>query len=292
MWLYLALASAVFLGLYDVAKKHSLRRNGVFEILLTTTVLATLLMALIVLLRNPADFSGSLRDHGFMVLKAVLVTASWVTGMMALKLLSITLVSAFKSCRPILVVLFAILFFGERLDVWKWAAFILMTGAIILLSYPGKGEKSEQKVRRLGYIYMVASVLTGVASALFDKYILQGENLAPLFVQFWANFYISVLLAVCLMVDRKWSTQPRIPFRWDWVLLLIAVLITAADYLYFYSVSLEGTPISMVSLVRRSSVIVTFVVGAMFFKEKRLLRKSVALFVMLVAMVLLFVGSK
>lgn len=290
MWLYLALASAILLGLYDVAKKQSLRRNGVFEILLATTAFATVLMGLIVLVRNPSDFAGSFRDHGFIVLKAVLVTASWVTGMSALKLLPITLVSAFKSCRPILVVLFAILFFGERLNAWKWGAFVLMAIAIFLLSVPGKAEKEANPARREGYLYLVLSVLTGVASALFDKYILQKENLAPMFVQFWANFYITALLLVCVVVARR--RGPSQPFRWDWVLVLIAVLITAADYLYFAALSLDGTPLSMVSLVRRSSVIVTFVVGALFFKEKRLARKSVALFVMLVAMVLIFVGSK
>ena len=45
MWIYLALASAVLLGLYDVAKKQSLKRNSVMWVLLAVSVLSSLLLA-------------------------------------------------------------------------------------------------------------------------------------------------------------------------------------------------------------------------------------------------------
>ena len=45
MWLYLALGSAFLLGLYDVAKKHSVGKNSVLNVLLIATALSTLLLS-------------------------------------------------------------------------------------------------------------------------------------------------------------------------------------------------------------------------------------------------------
>ena len=78
----------------------------------------------------------------------------------------------------------------------------------------------------------------------------------------------------------------------DWTLVLIAVLITGADALYFFAVHTDGAPLSLISMIRRSSVIVSFLAGAAFFREKNVGRKSIAMAVMLVAMILIFIGSR
>lgn len=50
--------------------------------------------------------------------------------------------------------------------------------------------------------------------------------------------------------------------------------------------------ISIVSMIRRSSVIVSFLFGAVFFHEHNLKAKAVDLLLVLLSMVLLFIGSK
>ena len=224
------------------------------------------------------------------MLKALLVTTSWIAGMLALQLLPITLVSTMKAARPMLVLILSILIFGERLNLWQWAGSGLALLAIFLLSLSSRRD-GVSFVRSRGILWLVLSILAGAASALYDKHILQGLQLTPMFVQSWTNAYITILMAVILLIRRKVRPGAERPFRWDWTLLLIAIFITAADALYFFAVHSEGALLSVISLVRRSSVLVTFVTGAIFFKEKNLFRKSVALFVMLVAMILIFVGT-
>ena len=111
----MALASAVLLGVYDVAKKSALKRNGVYFILLLATALSALFV-------SPFLTLGNGPDHLRLIFKAVLVTASWVSGMIALQLLPITTVSTFKTSRPMFVVLFSILLFGERLNWQQWTS--------------------------------------------------------------------------------------------------------------------------------------------------------------------------
>lgn len=139
---------------------------------------------------------------------------------------------------------------------------------------------------------MVVSVVAGVGSALYDKVIMSTLQLHPLFVQSWSNFYIVICLALCIALRLLAGRRERTPLRWDWTLLLIAVLITAADMLYFVALHQEGALLSIISLIRRCAVIVTFAVGAIFFKEKKIKAKAFDLAILLAGMVFLLLGSR
>lgn len=282
MWLTLAIASALLLGLYDVAKKQALGRNSVLGVLLCATAISTVLLI-------PWFRAGDLRGHLCLLLKAGLVSASWITGLLALKLLPITTVSTFKTSRPVFVLLFSILIYGEKLNAWQWGGSLLTIIAIWMLSRSSKQEGIAFS-RSRGVLYMSLAVLTGVASALWDKHIL--KFLDPLFVQSWTNLYITIILAVCLLVQRLSAAPGKYQgIKWDWMLLVIALLITGADYLYFRSLHCEGAMLSVISLVRRSSVIVTFALGAILFKERNIRSKAAALCVMLLGMILIVIGT-
>ena len=291
MWLWLALASSVLLGLYDVAKKQALARNGVYEVLFGATALTVLFLC-------PFLGRGELSQHLALAFKGVLVTLSWVSGMIALKLLPITTVSTLKATRPMFVVIFSIILFGEKLNLPQYGGIVLMLLAIWLLSRSSEKEGISFKGNR-GILAMAVSILTGVASALFDKHILTSLGMEPLFVQAWANFYIAVILGAILLVRwlvrRRAAPAPDAPaapaFRWDWTILLIAVLITAADALYFISLDQDGALLSVISMMRRCSVLVTFVLGAMIFKERRLRGKALSLGLMIAGMALLLFGT-
>ena len=278
MWLLLAVLSAILLGLYDVAKKQALRKNGVLTVLLVATAFSTLFLC-------PFLRIGPL--------KAVLVTASWVSGLAALKLLPLTTVSTFKGSRPVFVVLFSVLIFGEKLDWMQWLGVAIVLGALFLLGHTSRKD-APAKVRRAGFVYLGISILTGVASALYDKHIMSA--LEPLFVQSWTNLFITLLLALCVLVRRlvchsERSEESAPPFRWDWTLLLVAVLITGADMLYFFSLKQPDALLSIISTVRRTSIIVTFVCGALLFKEGNIREKSLNLLMMAAGLALLLIGS-
>ena len=90
-----------------------------------------------------------------------------------------------------------------------------------------------------------------------------------------------------------WPQRKRTaPFRWDWCIILISLFLSAADFVYFYALSLDGAMISIVSMVRRGSVVVSFLFGAMVFHEKNLRSKAIDLFLVLLGMVFLYWGSR
>ena len=275
----MALASAVLLGVYDVAKKSALKRNGVYFILLLATALSALFV-------SPFITLGTSPDHLRLIFKAVLVTASWVSGMIALQLLPITTVSTFKTSRPMFVVLFSIILFGERLNWQQWLGVAAVLLALWLLSVNSEREGISFKGNK-GFWALVISIFTGVASALWDKHIMSGMH--PLFVQSWTNIYITLMLAAIMFV--RWRRGIAEPVKWDWTIVLIAVLITGADMLYFFSLKEDGALLSVISLIRRSSVIITFALGAALFKEKRVAQKAGVLLLMLAGVTMLMIAS-
>lgn len=281
MWLWMTLGSALLLGVYDVMKKSALKRNGVLWVLLIATACSTLMLC-------PFLSAGSSQDHLRLLLKAVLVTTSWVSGLVGMKLLPITTASTLKASRPFFVVVFSIILFGERLNGWQWGGVALALVALTLLSMSSKKE-GISFAKSKGVAAMAVSILAGVASALYDKHIMGGME--PLFVQSWANLYITVMLAICVIVKAIHDGQEREKFHWDWLLVGIAIFITGADMLYFFALKQEGALLSIISLIRRCSVVVTFALGAVVFKENKIKEKSLDLAVLLVAMGLLLYGS-
>ena len=298
MWLWAAIGSAILLGIYDVFKKQASTRNDVLHILLYVTALSTLILSPFVLTSafgwhwlEGTSFNaapGTLRDHLLVILKAFIVTISWVTGLMGLKHLPITTAGTIKTSRPVFVLLGSILIFGERLNPWQWVAILVAFVALWLLGHTSRREGFDF-VRNRWVICMWVSVVSGVASALLDKHLM--SSMQPMFVQGWCNFYITLILAATLLIVKHSGSPNYKPYKHDWLILVIALFITWSDFLYFLSLSGEGAMLSVVSILRRSSVIITFICGALFFKEKNLKSKGLALLILLVSMVILVLAS-
>jgi len=270
------------LGIYDVAKKQSLKKNGTLSVLFMATAFSTIFL-------SPFLSAGTLSQHQHLWFKALLVSASWISGLEALKTLPITLASPIKATRPVFVLLFSIMLFGERLNALQWTGSILAIVALFMMSRSGKKEGIDF-IRNRGIGMMALSILTGVASALYDKHIM--VSMEPLFVQSWSNLYITAVLGLIILGRRLVIGPPERPFVWDWTILLIAVFICIADAMYFFALKDEGALLSVISMIRRSSVIVTFCLGAALFKEHNLKSKSVDLLVILAAMAIIVIGSR
>ena len=289
MWLVLAFLSAALLGFYDVCKKYSLRGNAVLPILFLNTLLCSIIFL-------PMAFQtpfGGWEVQRYILLKACIVLSSWLLGYIGIKHLPITIVGPINATRPMLVLLGALLIFGERLNLWQWAGVMLAILSFCLLSRSGKKEGIDFRHNR--WIFCIAgAAILGAISGLYDKYLMTTEGglgLPRLTVQCWYNFYQAGIMGVMLLLlwwpGRKKST----PFQWRWSILLISIFLSLADYAYFYSLSLDGALISVVSMVRRSSVLVSFLLGALLFQEKNLQSKAIDLALVLLSMFLLWLGQ-
>ena len=305
MWLILAFVSATFLGFYDTSKKAALKGNAVLPVLLLNTIFSTLIFSpfLIDYLSGGDWFAGTLLDttpsgtgdrsttlhaHLLVILKAFIVLSSWIFGYFGLKHLPLTIVGPINATRPVLTLVGAMVIFGERLNIYQWAGILLTIFSIYIMSCAGKKENIDFKNNK--WIWCVAAAtIMGAVSGLYDKYIM--KQLSPMFVQSWFNFYQMIIMtAICGMLWYPKRHQGT-PFHWSWAIPLISIFICTADFAYLTSLHDPGSMISVVSLVRRSSVIISFACGAMIFKEKNLKAKTLDLALILAGMALIWIGT-
>ena len=297
MWLGFALFSALFLGLYDVSKKQSLKDNAVIPVLWFNTLFCSLLMLPFTLLSAKTGvLDGSIfyvpaagwEQHRLLIIKAFIVLGSWIFGYFGMKHLPITLFGPINATRPIIVLLGGLLLFGERLNLYQWIGVIIAVISFYLLSVSGKKEGITFYKNKWVFCVIMATVL-GAVSALLDKYLLGRFN--NMFVQAWSNFYQLALMTVILFT-LWWPTRKRTtPFQWKWPIIFIAVFLTLADYAYFVSLAQSASMVSIVSMIRRSSVIVSFLCGALLFHEKNLKSKVIDLLLVLLGLFFLLIGS-
>ena len=321
MWLILAFFSAAMLGFYDASKKASLKDNAVLPVLLLNTIFSTLIFSPFLLdylcgfgwtdtqaltqyacckdaagiSQNKLIFSELLKHHPILrahlmvILKAFIVLSSWICGYFGLKHLPLTIVGPINATRPVLVLLGALLIFGERLNLLQWIGVLLALVSIFLMSRAGKKEDIDFKNNK--WIWCVAvATLMGAVSGLYDKYIM--KSLSPMFVQSWFNFYQMIIMAVVCGLIWYPSRHKTTPFRWSWAIPLISVFICIGDFAYFTSLSEPDSMISVVSLVRRSSIIISFLCGVVIFKERNIKAKLVDLALILLGMAFIWMGTR
>lgn len=293
MWITLALLSALCLGFYDISKKVSLRGNNVLAVLFLNTLFCTLLMSPVIIsgvVKGEFGFGNDPAAHGMIVLKALIVLSSWLLGYFSIKHLPLTIASPIAASRPVLVLVGALLVFGERLNLWQWGGVTL--GVFSLFFITRIGRKEGFTLHNSRWLWMsVGAAVMGAVSALYDKYLLRSYQ--PLEVQAWYSFYQFLIMGTVLFaLMRSHAGDSGGRFVWRWPILLISVFLTVADIAYFYALSLPGSMIAVVSMIRRGSVIVSFFYGVIALGEKDVKAKLIDLSILLVGLLLLVIGSR
>ncbi len=297
MWVFLALLSAILLGVYDILKKVSLHNNAVLPVLLSATVTGAFIFlppVIISCLRPEAAQphfwyvqSVDLTTHGLIFLKSIIVGASWMLSYYAMKYLPLTIVSPVRSTGPLWTLIGALAIFGERLNMLQWSGLLISLTFFWFFSQAGRKEGFSFKNNKwMWCIY--AGTLLGSVSGLYDKFLL--ARFDRLVVQAWFSIYL--VPVILPFVVFKWYPSRKLqPFRWRYTIPLIGICLSVADYAYFYALSYPESLVSIVSALRRCSVVVPFLAGALFLHEKNIKRKAILLAGMLVGIGFIVWGS-
>lgn len=298
MWAILAFMSATLLGCYDLFKKLSLKDNSVLGVLFLNTLFSAFIFSPFIILSFNGTINegvlhvsyGDVNAHLLLLIKAAIVLGSWLCGYIGIKYLPITIVSPIQATRPVMVLLGALLLFGEQLNIYQWIGVLLAIISFFMLSKSGRREGINFAHNRW-VLFVVMAALLGAVSALYDKYLMR--RFEPMFVQSWFNLYQCLLMACIVLVMNVLSKQQRERrMVWRWSIPFISIFLAAADFCYFSALSQDESLIAVVSMIRRGSVIVTFIFGAFLLHEKNLKSKAVDILLILIGLFFLYIGSK
>ena len=292
MWWALAFLSAALLGCYDSFKKASLKDNAVIPVLFLNTVFCALILLPLALRTGWGDWAV----QKYIFLKSLIVLSSWLAGYFAMKHLPLTIVGPINATRPVMVLLGAMLLFGERLNLYQWIGVTLAVVSFFLLGRSGRKEGIDFRSDRWVWCLVLAALI-GAGSGLYDRYLMApagsgGVGLDRLQVLSWYNIYQAGLMLVILVLFWYPRRKESTPLRWSWTIPMISVFLCGADFLYLWALTDESAMISVVSMIRRGSVVVSFLFGALVFREKNLKSKAFDLALVLLGMVFLYLGSR
>ncbi|HNV69206.1 MAG TPA: DMT family transporter [Candidatus Ozemobacteraceae bacterium] len=300
-WIGLGFASAVLLGGYEIAKKCALRSFSAMQALFWSSVVNAVLMVPewathAPLLTRPA--------HAWVLLKALVVSCSWLCAFAAMKHLPISVVTPMRAFSPMFTALGGVFLLGEHLLVRQWAGLLVCAGGFSRLARQSADEGVAWQTNRWIVVYTV-SLAFGVGAALLDKTIMSRPDLPgsafdrARAMQIWFSFYTPLFLFPLFRLSQLYPNDtaantriqdpPSVPST-AWIFLpLISLALLAADRCYFTALGEPEAHISIVSCIRQSCILVSAIGGGWLLGEMNLLRKASSVLLIVGGLALLLV---
>lgn len=299
LWISLGLISSVLLGLYDVCKKHALNHNAVLPILFFSALSSFLPMLVVLAGMHWAPDAmqqscfylpkATRPQHLHLFGKSFIIFISWTLAYFSMKHLPISLVSPVRASGPVWTLIGALLLFHERPEPMQYIGMAAVFISYFAFSLIGRKEGVHFH-RSKWILFIVLATLIGTLSSLYDKYLLQQQGYAPMLVQFWFAFYNMALFGLTVLFFWLPNRRKTTPFKWRWSIPLIGLLLTAADLIYFHAVRNPDALIVILSILRRSSVVVSFTVGSILFGDANRRMKAWALAGVLAGVVIIILS--
>ena len=297
MWVFFGLFSALFLGFYDAIRKKVLNGNPVIPVLFLASFTGAMIFLPCILLSRAGIINSGSRlfiptgtpdEHLLSLYKSILVGSSWFLAYNALSRLPLTIVIPIRSTGPMWTLIAALIIFNERFTPVQWMGIVTVLGFFYYFTLAGRKE-GISFFRNRWIFAAIGATLLGAASSLYDKYLFSHYD--RLFIQAWYSVYMVPVLFPVLILAWYPRRKNLTTFSWNISIHLIGIILVVSDFLYFYALSNEGALIGVLSILRRSSVVISFTAGAVFFGEKNLKRKGLALAGILLGIVLIILGT-
>jgi drug/metabolite transporter (DMT)-like permease len=296
-WLWASLTAAGFLGVYELCNKHAVRANAVLPVLFFSTLCSAAIWTGLILFEtlSPGALSRtlttqhiSIAQHFQLLLKSGIVTASWVCTYFAVKHLPVSITSPVSSTQPLATLAGGLLVFMERPTNLQLLGIVVTLTSFVGLSFAGRAEGVD--FRKNPWIrLLVAGTILSATSALYDKYLFGRRHFTAATVQAWFSIYLAALFTpLAIGWKKRWWSRGE--FHWRWSIPGISLALLFSDFLYFNALRDPAALISVVSSIRRGSVVVSFTGGLVMFGEGNGIRKLPAMLGLLAGIWLIMMG--
>lgn len=261
-WILLTLFFGVAKGGRELLKKAAIRKSGVMEVLLCYTVLSFLLVI-------PTARDAFALDFSFLpyiLIKSAVIFFAWLCAFEALAKMPVSLYGVLDLSRVLFSTLLGVFVVNETIGGGQAIGLVLVCLGLLLL----KARKSEGGEGATSARYVVlafASCLLNAVSATADKLLMPHMTSSQL--QFWYMLFLSVFYLIYVLVKR-------IPVKVGRALtnvpmIAMSVIFVFADKALFIANADPNSKLTVMTLIKQSSCLVTILGGKLFFKEKNVL---------------------
>lgn len=260
VWILCTLFFGIAKGARELLKKAAVQRNGVMGVLVTYTVLSFLMA---IPLSGDA-FSLDFSYLGFIAVKSAVIFFAWICTFEALAKMPVSLYGVLDLSRVLFSTLLGVAVLHESVGLWQGMGLVLVCVGLLMLK--GRRKGGEARTVETRYVLMAfASCFLNAVSATSDKLLMAHMTSSQL--QFWYMLFLSAFYLLYVLIKRIPIPLGRIlkdPCVW-----LMSLIFVFADKALFVANADPDSRLTVMTLIKQSSCLVTIVGGKLFFGEKR-----------------------
>ena len=280
--MFLVLVYGIIKGLREICKKKALEKNSVTEVLLVYTFLSLIICSP----QIPNAMGLTFNHYLWVALKAFVIFVAWIAGFKAIKKLPISLCGVLDLSRVLFATVHGVIILGEKITFYKGLGLLFVSCGLLFLKFNPFEKKEklidaesnepavphhEKKSSNSFFIFLAfLSCILNALSGLLDKILMKEMNASQLLL--WYTFFMVVYYAIYALVRRVKINRSVWKNIWVWFL---AVGIIVMDKSLFIANAYPESQITVMTLIKQSSVIIAIIGGKFVFKEKNILHKTI-----------------
>ncbi len=273
MWIWLVLLYGIIKGVREIVKKKALEKDSTIGVLFLYT-----LLAFVMVLPDAKNAMGLEPKYYFFIgMKSFVIFLAWIFSFKAIRKMPISLYGVLDLSRVLFATLLGVIVLQEALGVFQVIGLVFVSTGLLLLKYkPGHGTGKEvrngqpaqaadkERVDVKIVLMAFASCLFNAVSGLLDKILMKDINSSQL--QFWYLLFLVCFYFLFILVTRtKIQFFHVLKNYWVWILSL---LIVVADRVLFLANGMDGSRVTVMTLLKQAGCIVTILAGRFLFREK------------------------
>ncbi len=272
LWVALVLLYGVLKGVREIVKKKALEKNSTIEVLF----MYTLLSFLIVLPDAKNAMGVEPHFYFYIAMKSFVIFLAWMFSFKAIKKMPISLYGVLDLSRVLFATLLGVAVMQEVLGPFQVMGLVLVSAGLLLLKYHPGGRQAKEAgsggIVEVRYVVLAfASCMLNAVSGLLDKILMRDISSSQL--QFWYLLFLTLFYLLFILLRRipiNWGGAVR--NKWVWFLSLLIVI---ADRALFMANGMEGSRITVMTLLKQAGCVVTILAGRFLFHEKNTTHKLV-----------------
>ncbi|WP_282093642.1 EamA family transporter [Epibacterium ulvae] len=295
MWITYGLTAGVVLGLYDYWTKKGMDGNGVMAVVFWSSFFGAAAWLIAFL---PVSYGSgfhvdpgatNLKQQLFILFKGLMMTGSWIFAYYSVRELPMSFSGAMRASGPLWTFLGGALIFGEILTPLQFCAVLASVIAYFLLSQIGKKEGISITCSTPILMMLVATLLSAMTT-VYDKWLVQVLELKPNDIQAWSALHRCLLAGIIMWFFCRGGRSPMMP-NWSFWIPLIGLAWVGAEWVYFLAIQDPNANVTYLSIFRRVSLIVGFLLSVLLIGESNVGRKSIVILILLISTITLILHA-
>ena len=280
-WIWLVLFYGLVKGAREILKKQALRVNSIAEVLFFYTLIAFAVTV---------PFSHNIFDiqtkyYLIIAVKAFVVFVGWMMSAYALKRLPVSIYSVVDMGQLIFATLLGVIFINEKMGFFQVLGLLIVALALFLVNFRKSDEGGE--VRTVYILLTLLYCLFNSTSGLLDKLILRTGEVNSSQLQFWYMLYLVLMYGAYLLLSRtrvNWKALGK-----NYAIPVMSVLFVLADRALFVANAHPDSRVTVMSVIKQSSVVVAVVLGRIVFHEKNILYRLFCALLVVAGIIITFI---